>query len=152
MEFCLFCYNKIMLKKGFTIIELIITVAIISVLAVIVLVNVVTYINKGKDSAIMHNMMTMVFGLTSDHEGCDDYSNFLSDPRYTVPRDAIIKILNGTGPTYSLKPITSDHLCVCVPLKTVTNDSFCFDDSGYRKQNVNVGGCGARCAFGVCGD
>ena len=44
--------------KGFTIIELIVVVAIIAVLAAIVSVNVITYLNKGKDAAIKSNLET----------------------------------------------------------------------------------------------
>ena len=43
-------------QKGFTIIELIVVIAIIAVLAGIVLVNVTQYINKGKDAAIEGNL------------------------------------------------------------------------------------------------
>ncbi|MFA6190150.1 MAG: prepilin-type N-terminal cleavage/methylation domain-containing protein [Candidatus Staskawiczbacteria bacterium] len=43
-------------SKGFTIIELIVVIAIIAVLAGIVLVNVTQYINKSKDAAIKANL------------------------------------------------------------------------------------------------
>ena len=46
-------------SKGFTIIELIVVIAIIAVLAGIVLVNVTSYINKGKDAAVIANMRTI---------------------------------------------------------------------------------------------
>src|ERR1035437_2671286 len=47
-------------QKGFTIIELIVVIAIIAVLAGIVLVNVTSYINKGKDAAAQGNLASML--------------------------------------------------------------------------------------------
>ena len=47
-------------QKGFTIIELIVVIAIIAVLAAIVLVNVTQYIAKGKNAAIEGNMATLM--------------------------------------------------------------------------------------------
>ncbi len=46
--------------KGFTIIELLVVVAIIAVLTGIVLVNVTQYINKGKNAAIKGNMSSLL--------------------------------------------------------------------------------------------
>ena len=47
-------------QKGFTIIELLVVVAIIAVLAAIVLVNVTAYINQGKNAAIKGNLATVL--------------------------------------------------------------------------------------------
>jgi prepilin-type N-terminal cleavage/methylation domain-containing protein len=46
-------------NKGFTIVELIVVIAIIAVLAAIVLVNVTQYINKSKNSAIKGNLASL---------------------------------------------------------------------------------------------
>jgi prepilin-type N-terminal cleavage/methylation domain-containing protein len=45
--------RKVFNKKGFTIIELIVVIAIIAVLASIVLVNVTAYIQKSKETAVL---------------------------------------------------------------------------------------------------
>lgn len=45
--------------RGFTIIELLVVIAIIAVLAGIVLVNVVSFINKGKDAAVKGDANTL---------------------------------------------------------------------------------------------
>ncbi|MCX6721887.1 MAG: prepilin-type N-terminal cleavage/methylation domain-containing protein, partial [Candidatus Staskawiczbacteria bacterium] len=47
-------------QKGFTIIELIVVIAIIAVLAGIVLVNVTSYINKSRNAAVKGNLSTML--------------------------------------------------------------------------------------------
>jgi prepilin-type N-terminal cleavage/methylation domain-containing protein len=52
--------KKNRLLTGFTIIELIVVIAIIAVLASIVLVNVTSYINKGKDAAAEGNLASLI--------------------------------------------------------------------------------------------
>ena len=52
--------SKMNKSKGFTIIELLVVVAIIAVLAAIVLVNVTGYINQGKNAAIKGNLATVL--------------------------------------------------------------------------------------------
>ena len=46
-------------SKGFTIIELVVVIAIIAILAAIVLINVTGYINRGKDAAMQAEMHTL---------------------------------------------------------------------------------------------
>ena len=47
-------------SKAFTLIELIVTIAIIAVLSAIVLVGVTGYISKGKDSAVSGSLSTLI--------------------------------------------------------------------------------------------
>jgi type IV pilus assembly protein PilE len=60
-------------SKGFTIIELLVVVAIIAVLTAIVLVNVTQYIGRGRDAAAQGNLATM---LTNGAVYYDTNSNF----------------------------------------------------------------------------
>jgi len=48
------------MNKGFTLIELIVTIAIIAVLSAIILFSVTQYINKGKDSNISGNLAVLI--------------------------------------------------------------------------------------------
>jgi prepilin-type N-terminal cleavage/methylation domain-containing protein len=57
------------LSKGFTIIELIVVIAIIAVLAGIVLVNVQQYVNKSKNAAVEANLKALPTIATSAVEG-----------------------------------------------------------------------------------
>ncbi|MCX6720930.1 MAG: prepilin-type N-terminal cleavage/methylation domain-containing protein [Candidatus Staskawiczbacteria bacterium] len=50
-------------SKGFTIIELIVVIAIIAILASIVLVNVTTYINKAKAAAVKSDISSIALGM-----------------------------------------------------------------------------------------
>ncbi|MCX6719761.1 MAG: prepilin-type N-terminal cleavage/methylation domain-containing protein [Candidatus Staskawiczbacteria bacterium] len=51
-------------KKGFTIIELIVVIAIIAVLASIVMVNVTQYIAKSKETAVIADMVNLQTSIT----------------------------------------------------------------------------------------
>jgi len=56
-------------SKGFTIIELIVVIAIIAVLASLVLVNVTTYIGKSKDTKAKGDMHTLTIDVISSANG-----------------------------------------------------------------------------------
>src|SRR3989344_2691579 len=84
-------------SKGFTIIELLVVVAIIAVLAAIVLVNVTQYINQGKNAAIKGNMTTMLTNAAVHYDTHGHYgapapavaaSIFINQPGYDAPQDA----------------------------------------------------------------
>jgi prepilin-type N-terminal cleavage/methylation domain-containing protein len=69
--------NKYMKKqKGFTIIELIVVIAIIAVLAGVVLVNVTQYITKGRDAAAKGNLATMLTNGVVYYDTKGNYNNF----------------------------------------------------------------------------
>jgi len=66
-------------SKGFTIIELIVVIAIIAVLAGIVLVNVTQYINRGKDAAAQGNLATMMTNGAVYFDEHSDYKDFITN-------------------------------------------------------------------------
>ncbi|MFA6190147.1 MAG: prepilin-type N-terminal cleavage/methylation domain-containing protein [Candidatus Staskawiczbacteria bacterium] len=65
-------------QKGFTIIELIVVIAIIAVLAGIVLVNVIQYINKSKDTKVKAELSQIAKGAIVNYEKNGSYANTLS--------------------------------------------------------------------------
>jgi prepilin-type N-terminal cleavage/methylation domain-containing protein len=140
-------------SKGFTIIELIVVIAIIAVLATIVLVNVTSYINKGKDAAIKGNVATIITNAAVYFDdingGNGDYLLFTGSALYTVPAAAIVSA--GKAATTGITTI-GDKFCVCATLFDTTLGTFCADSSGYKKA-TNVA-CATRCpaTTGVCVD
>ncbi len=125
-------------QKGFTIIELIVVIAIIAVLASIVLVNVTSYINKGKDAAAEGNLAGMVtnYAIFTDGGGTvgstyltqvgatggASYLNMLSTQSYTAT----------TGKTGA-------NWCACVQLKQYSTATYyCVDSSGNKKQSTTA--------------
>ena len=135
-------------QKGFTIIELIVVVAIIAVLAGIVMVSVVTYINKGKNAAIIGNLDTITKGGTIYFASNNSYTGGLEDfcdsSYVTGPRSAII---NAGSNEDEFRCRNSDGTwCACATLLGGSNDTFCVDYTGYKKE-INLEGvfCDSRC-------
>jgi len=127
-------------SKGFTIIELIVVIAIIAVLAAIVLVNVTSYINKGKDAAIKGNMSTIataaaVFYSRATNDtpagGGGTYLSVTSDPAVSAAITAITAA--NAAPTTGITATTGLAYCVEAPLKDTTTGQtiWCVDSTGY---------------------
>ena len=75
---------KLNKSKAFTIIELIVVIAIISILAAIVLINVNSIINKAKDAAIKEDMASF-FRLALDYyEQHGNYGGFCAEENTPV--------------------------------------------------------------------
>ena len=82
-------------QKGFTIIELIVVIAIIAILASIVLVNVTQYINKAKDAVIIE-YVHQVQGASATvyaSNSAASYSGLDSDATYLA---IVAKMANST--------------------------------------------------------
>ncbi len=148
--------NKIT-SKGFTIIELLVVVAIIAVLAAIVLVNVTGYINQGKNAAIKGNLATVLTNAAVYYDAHGTYNdganlNFCADAGMTAPEAAITAAYGSAATTHVCTAIT---WCDCSLMKTTNAEpvgsTFCVDSSGYKK--VTGTACATRCPnTGVCVD
>lgn len=140
--------TKMQKQKGFTIIELIVVVAIIAVLAGIVLVNVTTYINKGKNAAIKGNLSTIMTNAADYFYRNSSYSSFCTDALMTAPLAAADSASGGTA----VKNCSSTAWCACSTMKVtseeITGSTFCVDSTGYKKVTQNASGCSTRCPSG----
>jgi prepilin-type N-terminal cleavage/methylation domain-containing protein len=63
-------------KRGFTIIELVVVIAIIAILAAIVMVNVVGYINKAKDAEVEADIVNISKDLVANYASNGSYTNY----------------------------------------------------------------------------
>lgn len=138
-------------SKGFTIIELIVVIAIIAVLASIVLVNVTQYIAKGKDSSIKGNLATILTNGAIWYDGhASVFTGFDADATYTNPATAISNANGSVAPTITFSTAV-DAFCACSPLNIkVGTDSqyYCVDSTGKKKQVATA--CATECVLGVC--
>ena len=140
-------------SKGFTIIELIVVIAIIAVLAAIVLVNVTSYINKGKNAAIKGNLATMMTNAAVYFDGSPASfgSTYVATTNVSVP-EAAITSAGGTPAHFGLT--TTQDWCACameVPTGA-TGTVFCVDGTGAKKETAATT-CAAQCvtpATGKC--
>jgi len=117
-------------QKGFTIIELIVVIAIIAVLASIVLVNVTTYLNKGKDAAgkeAMHTLQTDV--ISTANGGLYTASVTANCVNTNLAYKALLAydasmVCHGSSTT---TPVDSAW---CAALKLPTGQMYCADSTG----------------------
>jgi type IV pilus assembly protein PilA len=143
--------NKMNKQKGFTIIELIVVIAIIAVLAGIVLVNVTSYINKGKDAAIKGNLATIMTNAAvyfDANPGAFGAAYVLTSG-VTGPKAAITTA--GGTPVHFGAAATQDW-CVCSTLLTTSGSVYCVDGTGAKKETASST-CAAQCttpATGKC--
>jgi len=129
---------------GFTMIELTVAIAIIAVLSTVITSGVMTYITKGKNTAIKGNMVSLAtYGGTYFLDGNNTYTDFCDDPK-SEEFLAEIKRINGDGIANCFS--SEDNWCAKVGLVTtitVTKQKpvFCVDSIGTKKegqsQNVN---------------
>jgi len=164
-------FNKLSAgKKGFTIIELIVVIAIIAILASIVLVNVTQYINKSKDGAAIADLDAMrtnagAFfasnnGTYNGFETGATYTTVASctatgiDSSFTTPCVGLINAGYDANGSTTTGIVTSCDVascgsgatkwCAMVTLKATTN-TYCIDSSS----NV-LNKAGGTCSSGVC--
>jgi len=64
------------MKRGFTLIEIIIVIAVTAVLSTIILFGITQYINKGKDSGVIGNMATLIPAGEVYYYSGNTYNNF----------------------------------------------------------------------------
>ena len=148
--------------KGFTIIELVVVIAIIAVLATIVMVNVTLYNQKGKNAAIKGNAAGLITkGLVyfeSDPTYKGSYQNFCGSSAYIATRTAIVKA-GGTGNVCACDGDTGDCSTIVYPKTSITawcfctqeiptTTRFCVDSTGVKKETTHL--CDDECYRGYC--
>ena len=131
-------------QKGFTIIELIVVIAIIAVLAAVVLLNVTGYINKGKDAASkaeMHTFQTDVISAAT----ASPSSNYSGACPATATDPAFIAIqANDSSAVCAIK---ADNTAWCACFKELapsTTTYYCADSTGAVKEQT-VKACATEC-------
>lgn len=118
-------------QKGFTIIELIVVIAIIAVLASIVLVNVTKYINKGKDAAIKGNLSGMMTNAASYFDTNSNYTAFCASAQAVSALSAIDSTRGDTGKSDCNNSAT--EWAACGALKDDSANAYCVDSTGTKK-------------------
>lgn len=153
--------QKIISKKnkfaaGFTIIELLVVVSIIAVLAAIVLVNVASYITKGKNAAIKGNMSSILTNSAVHYDINGNYNGFCGSASVTNPKAAVEAAAGSVaaaGFVCNCDVIgcgaTSTKFCAIVNLINEGGGAktFCVDQTGAKKELVGgtcsgAAGCG----------
>jgi len=129
-------FLKMIKQKGFTIIELIVVIAIIAVLASIVMINVMQYISKSKDTAIKANLDTIRKNAAVWYDNHGSYSGFDTDASSVASENAITK----SGGILSYSSVVGQSYCYAyfLPSDPLGLTPLCVDYNGY----FDDGGCG----------
>lgn len=120
-------------RTGFTIIELLVIIAILAVLTSIVLVNLITYKIKSKDSATKEDMHSMVLNGSIYFEAHGNYGAFCNDATTQTILNAITspdkKNCNHSNPSWAS--------CVTLNVPSDGSLAWCVDSVGVKKQINN---------------
>ncbi len=118
-------------QYGFTLVELIVVIAIIAILATIVLINVNTYINKGRDAAIRGDMSTMrtdaaaLFGSKGNY-----YINGVDGETLCDENDAWSAVRKLQEESVCNINLDGTKFCACVQGLADPSNYFCIDSTG----------------------
>ena len=134
------------LLSGFTIIELIVVIAIIAVLAGIVIFAVTQYIAKAKDATIEGDLVSIAKDAAVIFSGgSGNYGELTSNLIY----QNISSSINNAGGVMTVNvPSDNSEYCVASTLVTDKTKSWCVDNTGFN----GIGFCSSAgsCAGGYC--
>lgn len=162
-RFCLHKIYRVNIMKslkpkftnGFTIIELLVVIVIISVLTVIVTSNILKYIAKGKDAVIRHDLATLQTYGAQYYESQESYAGFCSDPKVlsiasSIPKENFIGWNGGTVNMECYTNVSNTEWCACSYFTNWPGTSmvFCVDSQGTKIEGVN--NCSNACSTGYC--
>ena len=131
-------------QKGFTIIEIIVVVAIIAILASIILANVTSYNVKSKDAAAKGNLNSLITAAVKYYSVHNSYDLFFETEGENVNPDVakIASALEKLG--YDLEnDITlggnESNWCISLPLRQFSEATYyCVDSKGIKTQSVTA--------------
>jgi len=129
-------------RGGFTLIELIVAIAIIATLSGIILFSVSQYINKGKDSNIAGNLAVLIpAGEVFYNGNGDSYEGFCDPNKNSVIKNALAQIpkvedlicLEGLTPGICCNVAPTNDAWAACAAEFTNNKAFCVDSRGVKE-------------------
>ena len=136
-------------QKGFTIIELIVVIAIIAVLAAVVLVNVTAYLNKGRDAAIKGNMSGLMTNAAVYFDANGNYTNFCANSSVSAALTEAKRAYGDVGGNTADCNSNATEWAACSQLKS-SDVYFCVDSTGVKKEISTRTTCVANWSATAC--
>jgi prepilin-type N-terminal cleavage/methylation domain-containing protein len=137
-------------SQGFTLIELIITVAIIAILSATILFSIIGYVNKGRDADIKSNLAIFVssgeiwYNANQSYEGfCGSAVVVNARSDISVPDES--KCSNAGICCYD----DDDEWAACAYLMSDTNYAYCVDSRGVKRE-INSASCTSESTILQC--
>ncbi|MCX6721018.1 MAG: prepilin-type N-terminal cleavage/methylation domain-containing protein [Candidatus Staskawiczbacteria bacterium] len=142
-------------NKGFTIIELVVVIAIIAILAAIVIVNVSSYIAQAKDAVIkaeMSSLVTMGANYYADHGNYDGFWDYWNGYDDTSGIQPLVDSISSKSPAGGIDWVSCDpdaycdfdgntKWCAKVRLNVKVGPNlqfFCVDSSGHKLTGLST--------------
>lgn len=147
--------NKKKFKNGFTVIELVVVIAIIAVLATIVSANVINYIDKSKNAAIKSNMTNLFTSGVDYYVNNGNYNGFCQNSGTNVYLTEINRLANPDVVTCRCESgsncSNAEAWCTVVKLKgslSSAGNYFCLDSTGNKMESSSSPS--LSCSGGYC--
>lgn len=120
-------------SKAFTLIELIVVIAIIAVLSAIILFSITQYINKGKDSNIAGNLAVLIPAGEVYYNIGNTYADFCAQNN-NIMQNALSQMPSGIDLKCFVEPVHSQSWAACVQEFTDNTKAFCVDSRGMKRE------------------
>lgn len=120
------------IQKGFTLVELVITIAIIGILSTVVLFSVVQYVNKSKDANIVGNLAILVSAGEVYYNSNQNYNGFCASSVVTNAFNEMPKV-EGSLPN-CIEASDDDSWVAYARMFANDNYAYCVDSRGVKRR------------------
>jgi prepilin-type N-terminal cleavage/methylation domain-containing protein len=119
-------------EKGFTLIELVITIAIIGILSTVVLFSIVQYVNKSKDANIVGNLAILVSSGEVYYNSNQDYDGFCAS---SVVDNSFAEMPKVGSSTYAcIEGSLNDSWAAYAQMFSNNDYAYCVDSRGVKRR------------------
>lgn len=128
--------------RGFTLVEMLVVIAIIAVLSAIILFSITQYISRGKDSTVKGNLAVLIpAGEAFYNHNSSGYQGFCDTALSTEWQKAYNEMPKPEGwvPRCNVSPFEPYiEWAACSRLFSDNTKSFCVDSQGIKKEILNT--------------
>jgi len=129
-------------KNGFTLVELVVVIGIISILSMVVLFSVTQYINKSKDANVMGNLAVLVSAGEVYYNSDESYDEFcessvVANAILQSPQNASGSCTTNIAGICCIESPDGDMWAACARLFSDDANAYCVDSRGVKKKITN---------------
>ncbi len=128
------------MQKAFTMIELLIVMAVIAILSGIILFSVFQYINLGKDSNIAGNLSVLVPAGEIYYNNSGSYEDFCESE---IVKNSFSQMPQNPNGAWCSVSVSGEKWAACAVKFSSSEKAFCVDSRGVKK-DINSDSCNAN--------